>query len=450
MANVRNFGAAGDGRQDDTDAIRHAVEQGDGVLEFPSGTYRIRETIEIDLQATGYRSLVGARGTSRIVMAGPGPALRLIGTHQGTADPPSVQPPVWQRERMPTISELEVVGDNPQADGIELIRTIQTTLDRILLRNLRHGVVLSERNRNFLIANSHIYDNSGIGIFFDRCNLHQAIVVGNHISYNRQAGIKSLAGDLHNLQITGNDIEYNYGDEESGAADLFFDAREGMASEVTIASNTIQARPSEQGTNLLVLGGPSTTGNSARLFAVTGNVLGSQSTNVEMHRTDRITLVGNTIYDGRTMAVRCVDCAHLVIGNNTFGWAIGPERQMTDSIFLQGCWSANISGLTLHASRYGDADAGGAITLIDCEDAAVSNCQILSPDWRGVYLGNCRRCRVDHNSIIDRRDELQMISGVEVRGGRDNLVQNNLIRARDEAVRLADGAGTALNNTTAS
>ena len=60
-----------------------------------------------------------------------------------------------------------------------------------------------------MLADSHLYDNREIGLFFDQCNLHQTIVHGCHISWNKHAGIKSLGGDVHNLQIVGNDIEYN-------------------------------------------------------------------------------------------------------------------------------------------------------------------------------------------------------------------------------------------------
>lgn len=49
MTNVRAFGAVGDGRADDTEAIRHAVNQGDGSLLFPGGTYRLTAPIDIDL-----------------------------------------------------------------------------------------------------------------------------------------------------------------------------------------------------------------------------------------------------------------------------------------------------------------------------------------------------------------------------------------------------------------
>ena len=41
MSNVRQFGAAGDGQRDDIEAIEHALRDGDGLLGFPRGVYRI-------------------------------------------------------------------------------------------------------------------------------------------------------------------------------------------------------------------------------------------------------------------------------------------------------------------------------------------------------------------------------------------------------------------------
>ena len=103
-ATVRDFGGVGDGRADDTEAIQEAVDAGVGDVCFPRGEYRITKTILIELDKVGPTSLVGS-GTARLVMAGPGPAVKFVGTHGGTADPKSVQPNVWQRQRMPTARE---------------------------------------------------------------------------------------------------------------------------------------------------------------------------------------------------------------------------------------------------------------------------------------------------------------------------------------------------------
>ena len=74
MSNLREFGAVGDGLTDDSDAIQHAVDQGDGLLHFPPGTYRITQPIEINLADRGPLGIDGTGGTARVVMAGKGPA----------------------------------------------------------------------------------------------------------------------------------------------------------------------------------------------------------------------------------------------------------------------------------------------------------------------------------------------------------------------------------------
>lgn len=81
---VRDFGAVGDGKADDTGAFQRAVDSGRGDILIPCGTYRLNETIEVDLDSTGPISIVG-QGTARIIMTGAGLAFKLIGTHDGTA-----------------------------------------------------------------------------------------------------------------------------------------------------------------------------------------------------------------------------------------------------------------------------------------------------------------------------------------------------------------------------
>ncbi|SVE18300.1 uncharacterized protein METZ01_LOCUS471154, partial [marine metagenome] len=117
MSNVMRFGAVGDGKDDDTDAIMHAVSDGDGVLHFPPGTYRITSPIEINLSESGPLGIDGTGGTARVVMAGNGPAFRLIGTHGGTGDPGSRKGNVATHQRLPTIKNIEVEGAHSEADG---------------------------------------------------------------------------------------------------------------------------------------------------------------------------------------------------------------------------------------------------------------------------------------------------------------------------------------------
>jgi hypothetical protein len=436
MVNVFDFGATGDGKTDDTEALQHALEEGDGVLHLKKGTYRITRPLVLDLTKHGFCAIRGKEaGTSRILMAGPGPAIRIIGDHRGTAQPDTVKPHTWEKERLPTINGIEFLGAHPEAVGIELRKTMQATIGQVLVRNCKYGIHLVERNRNVLLADSHLYDNSEYGLFFDRCNLHQIIVHGNHISYNKKAGIKSLDGDVHNLQITGNDIEYNNNpgvdksaNGEPTGAEIWFEAPEGIISEVTIASNTIQATIQPGGANIRIWGSQQDWPRGARLITITGNVLGSQTRGIELKRAQRVAITGNTIYDSADLSILASHCSGVAVGTNTFVWRGKEGDPPRDGIRFEDCENGSLSGLVTQRLCAGTAEKGAGITLVRCRDMAISDCQILDPLVRGIELEDCIRCRVSNNSIIDRRDKPTMLNAIRVLGkSRDNLVQNNLL-----------------------
>ena len=83
LATVR---PVGDGKTDDTAALQAAINAGTGRLELPRGTFRLTRSLEVHLAKTGPFAISGG-GSARLVMAGPGPAIRIIGNHGGTAAP---------------------------------------------------------------------------------------------------------------------------------------------------------------------------------------------------------------------------------------------------------------------------------------------------------------------------------------------------------------------------
>ena len=148
MSNVVDYGTTGDGVTDDTEAILHTLEAGDGTLQFPAGNYLITRTIPIQLDQRSRFSIDGCGGSAKILMAGEGPAFHLIGTHQQSADPASFNTDVWANQRMPTIQHLEIEGTHPDADGFWIEGTMQSTLVGILLRKLRNGIHIRQHARN--------------------------------------------------------------------------------------------------------------------------------------------------------------------------------------------------------------------------------------------------------------------------------------------------------------
>ncbi|HUG20249.1 MAG TPA: right-handed parallel beta-helix repeat-containing protein [Planctomycetaceae bacterium] len=427
MNDVRNFGAVGDGIADDTVAVQHAVEQGGGGLEFPPGKYRLTRPVVIDLEATGYSGIRGAQGASRILMEGAGPAFRLVGTHAGTASPPSIKENVWERQRFPVISGIEILGRHAEADGIELVRTMQTTIQNVLIRNCRHAIHLVERNRNFLLADSHIFDCLDSGVFFDRCNLHQVIISGNHISYCKRAGIRQLDGDVHNIQITGNDIEYNSGLEEI-SAEILLETEASQTSEYTISSNTIQATRESPGANIWIRGARETPALHTKLIAITGNVIGSRQHGVVIEDAARFTVTGNTIYDGIQRNVIFRRCQNFVLSSNFISTRpVRWDSTSIDGVTLEECSNGVVQGNVLNDCKDGSEQNGGTIVLAKCDAINVGGNQIGDPQSCGIRLVDSHQCLIQGNSIRSKaplKDGLAIASDA---ASRDCLVQNNAV-----------------------
>ena len=204
----------GDGQADDTAALQKLVDAG-GSVALPKGRYRLTKTVTVDLAKLGAAG-ISSDGTATLIMAGPGPALKIVGTHGGTAAPKSFKPETWA-QRTPVVQGLEIVGAHAEADGIEANGTMQLTLSRLTIRECRHGIRLAVRNRNVVIADCHLYRNRGVGLFLDNVNLHQTNVTGCHISYNLGGGIVAIGGEVRNLHvedsqnivITGNNFDRN-------------------------------------------------------------------------------------------------------------------------------------------------------------------------------------------------------------------------------------------------
>ena len=456
MSNVQRFGATGDGATDDTMAIRHAIQDGDGMLHFPPGTYRITEPIGITLAETGPLGIDGTSGTARILMTGPGPAFRLIGTHGGTGDPLSVRGNVFPTQRLPTIRNIEIEGAHPEADGIQLLRTMQSVFEGVLIRRCRHGIHLFERNRNVLISHCHVYFNTGVGIFLDHVNLHQINIASSHISYNRLGGIRLEASEVRNLQITGNDIEYNnhaaHKTKPEPTAEIYVDTSEARSSvaEITIASNTIQATESAGGCNICIrdVHNPHTklkdiddSAPTPHLCTISGNIIGSQENNVHLVGCQGTTITGNCIYSCAHRNLLIENSHHLNISGNVF-------RRHTSrygtGVRIERSHDITISGCTVHDEHPdGQPSAASTLELIDCNRVNISGAQLLDGVPHGLHAHNCSGLNVTGCTIRDTRPKVKSINAVRISGpGKNNLLGMNSIGGSLKDTVVADEASS--------
>ena len=438
MGNVKDYGALGDGKNDDTEAIQHAVNDGEGLIRFPRGDYRITKTIEITLDKVGRKAIEGNGGTAKVVMAGSGPAFRFVGTHGGTGNPRSAKPNVWSSQRLPTVSHIEIEGAHPEADGFEMVRTMQSVFESVLVRNVRTGIRLHRRNRNVLITHCHLYDNRNVGIFLDRVDLHQINISDNHISYNGLGGIRVEGSAIRNLQITGNDIEYN-NQQGKPTAEIYIDCsgRGASVEEVTVSSNTIQATVSPGGANLRIFGGPES--RRPGMWVVSGNIIGSQENSVHLTGCHGVVLTGNFIYSSKNRNVLVEKSSQVTLGSNNFRRhtsRLGTGVRFTDSsdCTVSGCHFQD-------EAPEGQASKASLLELVNCRRFTISGCQLLDGVPYGIDAQTCSHVNISGCTVMDTREARKSKGAIRFAGaGEANLISTSTLGKGTEGTLAVDAA----------
>ncbi len=432
---VRDFGAVGDGKADDTRALQNAVDARVGVVRLPRGVYRLTKPVVIDLDRVGPTSVVGY-GVARVEMDGGGPAFKFVGTHRGTADPHTIKPNVWQRQRMPMVDGLEIIGRHERAVGIEATGTMQITVTRVNIRHALHGIHLTRHNRNVIVSDCHLYENRGVGLYLDDVNLHQITVTGSHISYNAGGGVVNRAGNVRNLHITGCDIEANMGLDETKhppTANILLDSTGASfdIGEVAITGCTIQHTHRASGAaNIRILGtdrgGKLRSGN----VTITGNVLSDVQVNVHLRRARGVTITGNTFWKGFAHNLLIEDSMHIVVGPNSFD--LNPiyqgQKESNNALLLRNCTDVTLTGL--HINEVRRAPAG--LTLENCRRINLTNCILLNCDNVGLLLRNVTDSRVSDSIIRNDRGDPQSWLALKAIGGSNNMIVDNVFGGRFE------------------
>lgn len=400
---------AGDGKTDDTAALQRLIDT-TGSVKLPKGTYRLTKTLTVDLTKTGFAALSGD-GTVRLVMESAGPAIHFVGTHEGSAAPDSFKPEVWANERTPMVDGVEIVGAHPEADGIEATGTMQITLTRVVVRECRHAVHLTKRNRNVLISACHFYHNTGIGVFYDDVNLHQSNIAGSHISYNDGGGVVSRAGNVRNLHIGTCDIEGNHTKDGPPSANIELDSRGGSIGEVAVTGCTIQhTNKSPDSANIRIIGSgtdPSLLRRAGREHTregnvtISANVFSDVQVNLEIRHARGVTITGNTFWEGFQHDILVEDSSNIVVTGNNF--------DRNPRYLVNGNDNAEKNGLV----------------FLRCEDC-ILNDNVISGVWKkraAVDIESGNRLQICHNSVLDSDG-----AGIRLEKVTNSIVSENIIR----------------------
>lgn len=390
---------------DSTAELQAKIDENGGNLLLGNDEFlRITEPLEFDLAKHGAAALKSVGGAT-IVMDGAGPAVRFTGSHEGTASPSSFKAATWN-ERMPIVTGIEILGAHPEADGIELHQTVGAIVNRVSVRWCRHGIHLVTRNRNVLVSDCHLYENSGVGLYLDDVNLHQINVSNSHISYNREGGIVVRDGNVRNLQVTGCDIEGNMPEDEtptkaaniwidlSGSAD---DSSKSIA-EIAITGCTIQHSANYTGSEekTAAPGGANIRLAGKKIYdidsvTISGNVISDTTVNIDIDYAHDVAISSNTFFAPKPDNLRVTNSQRVVLSGNTFNprqfkrpgtisfkdcadciiasSTIHQFDTPAGALILDGCSGFSINGLSL-------TDSGSGIVLKNTTDTTIANCRV--------------------------------------------------------------------------
>jgi polygalacturonase len=248
--------------------------------------------------------------------------------------------------------------------------------------------------------------------------------------------------------VVGNDIEYNYDLKAGESADVFFDCRRGTVREGTLAGNTIQAVDSPGGANVRFLGAGADNPAAVGLFAITGNLIGSQRTALDLRYCRGVTVSGNSIYSGYHHALWLEGCEHVVVGPNSIDHNPEYRGNSTDRVVIRGCRNVTVTGLVLQHTRPAVAEAEASVEVRDCQNVSLTGCQVINARVRGIALRGSSVVRVADCTVRGRAGDEGYRAAVSVdRACAQVLVCNNFLgRGADGDFRLPDGVGVASGN----
>ncbi len=385
--------------------LQQLIDSNNGNLTLANGKYRLTQPLVFDLTKHGAVRVTATGGTT-LIMDGPGPALKFIGGHEGTAAPKSFKPETWE-ERMPLIEGLEILGIHPEADGIELFQTVQPTISHVAIRGCRHGIHLVTRNRNVVISDCHLYENSGIGVYLDDVNLHQINISNCHVSYNRQGGIVVRDGNVRNLQVSNCDLEGNMPEDDTptNAANFLIDVSQSDESrsvaEVALTGCTIQHSANYSGKDYDVLapGGANIRilGKEAypvNMVTITGNVISDTTLNTHISWTDDLTLQGNVFFAPQPDNLLVENSSRIVATGNVFN----PRQfEREGTLRFRHCSDVVFADTSLHALLAPE----GSLVLEDCAGFTLSGLSftdcvsgIVLKRTQDVLVSGCRAARL--------------------------------------------------------
>jgi len=285
-----------------------------------------------------------------------------------------------------------------------------------------------------IVSDCHIYNNTGVGIYYDNVNLHQSNIIGSHISYNDGGGIVVRGGEVRNVHIGTCDIEGNMGGPDSKpTANVLLDSTGGSIGEVAIVGCTIQHSHHAPNSANIRINGESTDRSSPGenrygYITIADNVLSDAQVNIDVANTRGVTITGNTMWKGHTHDLRVHHSESVVVSDNVFDRSPLYHYYGKSNAARLGLIFTDSDGCTISGNHIlGVHVDSAAVVVRDCRRFNITDCTILDCGSCALLLDNVSNSRVSDCLIRNDLPTAGNALSIKVRGGKGNMIVNNLL-----------------------
>lgn len=214
VANVKNYGAVGDGITDDTVAIQNAINSSDSVLYFPDGIYLCGGIItnnKTRITGNGKGSILKSKGNFKLITVQANDVIIDNLTLLGTSNVINTSEVGIYINDFYNIKMCDLIIDGFKKSGIEntnlLDAFIGNHIINCIIRNCNNGIFMDTRGEYTIVEGCSLYNNSiGIKDIAGNIIINGCVINSNSTGVYVGNGANDSHGTIASSMINHNEV----------------------------------------------------------------------------------------------------------------------------------------------------------------------------------------------------------------------------------------------------